>query len=83
MVGAFWPAGREDEMKFEEHFTQCKNCEIMFSWAPIENNGSLFCCAGCAAGGPCVCSYDLGPYYWRIDDDFWPKQKRITPHEPR
>lgn len=37
----------------------CVNCE-----APIRGGvtffvGLPFCCAGCVAGGPCTCSYDL------------------------
>ncbi|MEZ4597019.1 MAG: hypothetical protein R3C32_09385 [Chloroflexota bacterium] len=25
---------------------------------PLFRGGLPFCCAGCAAGGPCTCSYD-------------------------
>jgi hypothetical protein len=39
----------------------CATCEITIAGAPIYHDGAAFCCAGCAAGGPCICSYDDEP----------------------
>ena len=39
----------------------CANCEVQFSWAPVVFLGLPFCCSGCAAGGPCTCSYEDAP----------------------
>lgn len=36
----------------------CASCEATFDWPPMVHHGLVFCCAGCAAGGPCSCSYD-------------------------
>lgn len=36
----------------------CATCEIEVVWPPIRRHGRTYCCAGCAAGGPCTCSYD-------------------------
>jgi hypothetical protein len=40
---------------------QCTTCELAIDWTPVEQMGQYFCCAGCAAGGPCHCSYDEHP----------------------
>ena len=36
----------------------CTTCRAEFHYAPTIHVGVAFCCAGCAAGGPCICSYD-------------------------
>jgi transcription elongation GreA/GreB family factor len=36
----------------------CSSCQSPFDWAPLFYHGLGYCCAGCAAGGPCCCSYD-------------------------
>jgi hypothetical protein len=36
----------------------CANCELEITGAPTFHMGLPFCCAGCVAGGPCICSYD-------------------------
>jgi transcription elongation factor GreA len=36
----------------------CATCEVEVAWAPVWRNGQAYCCQGCAAGGPCCCSYD-------------------------
>jgi transcription elongation factor GreA len=36
----------------------CATCELEISWPPIERGRDRFCCDGCAAGGPCICTYD-------------------------
>jgi hypothetical protein len=35
----------------------CANCEAVLIGTPFETEGAIFCCAGCAAGGPCQCTY--------------------------
>jgi hypothetical protein len=36
----------------------CATCEIDVPWRPVRRDGRSYCCEGCAAGGPCSCSYD-------------------------
>ena len=36
----------------------CVSCELEIDGAPTFHLGLAFCCAGCAANGPCTCSYD-------------------------
>ena len=38
---------------------RCANCEIEFFWSPTVVQGRIYCCTGCAAGGPCNCDYSL------------------------
>jgi len=42
----------------EPRFT-CASCEAEIRASVVFHVGIPFCCAGCVAGGPCVCSYDL------------------------
>nr|BBH89239.1 hypothetical protein KTC_39900 [Thermosporothrix sp. COM3] len=35
----------------------CANCDIEILWRPVVVQGKVYCCAGCAAGGPCTCDY--------------------------
>lgn len=42
----------------------CVTCEVEITGRPTFHTGLPFCCAGCVAGGPCLCSYDVEP-----DDD--------------
>jgi hypothetical protein len=37
----------------------CISCEFEIAGRPEFHVGLPFCCAGCVAGGPCTCSYDL------------------------
>lgn len=46
----------------------CVTCEIEIAGSPTFHIGLPFCCAGCAAGGPCTCSYDTSPSGWRVRD---------------
>ena len=39
----------------------CATCEADAGARPTFHLGLAFCCAGCAADGPCTCSYDLEP----------------------
>jgi hypothetical protein len=41
----------------EEPFT-CVTCELEIRAHPVFHVGLPFCCPGCVAGGPCMCSYD-------------------------
>lgn len=36
----------------------CATCELEINWPPVERGHARFCCDGCAAGGPCICTYD-------------------------
>lgn len=38
----------------------CASCDATIVDSPVFHIGLAFCCAGCAADGPCMCSYD-GP----------------------
>ncbi|MDA1297847.1 MAG: hypothetical protein O3B04_07605 [Chloroflexi bacterium] len=40
----------------------CYNCFAEFEWTPFTSDGENFCCAGCADGGPCVCTYTGAPH---------------------
>ena len=36
----------------------CTTCDLVVTGRPVFHLGLAFCCAGCAADGPCICSYD-------------------------
>ena len=36
----------------------CASCEIPLLGWPLYRSDEAFCCAGCADGGPCVCTYE-------------------------
>ena len=35
----------------------CANCEEVITGTPYQADGEVFCCVGCAGGGPCQCTY--------------------------
>jgi hypothetical protein len=37
----------------------CATCDVEIKGSPTFHVGLPFCCAGCVAGGPCICSYDV------------------------
>ena len=37
----------------------CATCDAEIAHHPVFHLGLAFCCAGCAADGPCMCSYDM------------------------
>jgi hypothetical protein len=39
----------------------CANCGIRIKWQPTIVDGNLYCCLGCAMGGPCSCDYSNLP----------------------
>jgi hypothetical protein len=39
----------------------CANCGIVIRWQPTRVEASVYCCSGCAEGGPCRCDYDNLP----------------------
>lgn len=41
----------------------CATCRGEFHHPPTIHVGVVFCCAGCVAGGPCICSYDDEPAF--------------------
>jgi hypothetical protein len=36
----------------------CASCEGAIVARPVYRMDEAYCCVGCAAGGPCVCSYE-------------------------
>jgi hypothetical protein len=36
----------------------CASCEVLIAGRPVYRMDEAYCCAGCAAGGPCVCTYE-------------------------
>jgi hypothetical protein len=44
-------------MPTEYTFT-CATCDHLIGGRPVFHLGLAFCCPGCAADGPCNCSYD-------------------------
>jgi hypothetical protein len=44
--------------------SSCASCQIQLGSEAILFAGGLYCCTGCAEGGPCICTYehDLGRY---------------------
>ena len=40
---------------------KCVTCEMEIEGKPVFYLGLAFCCPGCAASGPCTCSYDDRP----------------------
>ena len=40
---------------------RCVTCEAVIRTTPVFYVGLAFCCAGCVADGPCLCSYDPLP----------------------
>ncbi len=39
----------------------CANCGITIDWQATVIDGDVFCCLGCAQGGPCTCDYSNLP----------------------
>jgi hypothetical protein len=37
----------------------CVTCEVEIRGPAVFHVGMPFCCAGCVAGGPCLCTYDF------------------------
>ena len=52
-------AGGPDNSRAGMHV--CANCFAEFDWSPTVEDGEEFCCAGCARGGPCICTYGAPP----------------------
>ena len=50
------PAQQESAQRQVHH---CANCDIDFFWSPTAVQEKIYCCTGCAAGGPCTCDYSL------------------------
>ena len=46
-------------MSTQPTFT-CATCDHQIAHHPVFHLGLAFCCAECAADGPCMCSYDEG-----------------------
>lgn len=35
--------------------TICDRCGMEYEWAGVTIGDRVYCCAGCASGGPCTC----------------------------
>jgi hypothetical protein len=42
-----------------ERWLACSTCGFLVEASGVELGGRVYCCQGCAVGGPCCCSYDL------------------------
>lgn len=51
------PSARRDPAQRQVY--RCANCDIEFFWPPTIVKTNVYCCTGCAAGGPCNCDYSL------------------------
>ncbi len=42
----------------------CDSCKMALEGEAVRVEDGLYCCSGCAVGGPCVCTYEhhLGRY---------------------
>lgn len=40
---------------------KCASCDMEVSSPSVYEEGEIYCCPGCAQGGPCVCSYVYDP----------------------
>ncbi len=36
----------------------CASCDGVITGRPVYRMDEAYCCLGCAAGGPCICSYE-------------------------
>ena len=36
----------------------CASCEMVLTGRPVYSMDETYCCTGCAAKGPCVCTYE-------------------------
>ena len=57
----------------------CVSCEAQIVGNVAFHVGLPFCCAGCVAGGPCTCSYDVGPASRGSADRRRPRGRRRLP----
>jgi hypothetical protein len=39
--------------------TICDRCGMEYTWAGVTVGQNIYCCAGCASGGPCTCPRPL------------------------
>ncbi len=46
---------------------RCASCDIELTGRPVQRHGEAFCCPGCAARGPCHCSYEEEPRRYRAN----------------
>jgi hypothetical protein len=59
---------------------RCVTCRLPIRHRPTFHVGLAFCCAGCVADGPCICSYDLEGED-RVDGAAAPSPSCILPDE--
>ena len=56
----------------------CSNCGIAISWMPVLAHGTVYCCEGCAQGGPCICTYDQDPWNLGLSEPISPTPLNST-----
>jgi hypothetical protein len=61
----------------------CANCGIVIRWQPTMVDGKIYCCLGCAEGGPCKCDYDNLPEAGRITPIVWLRLRGPEPSQDR
>ncbi len=47
--------------------TYCDRCGMQYDWAGVTRGDLVFCCSGCATGGPCICPMQSGATTTVID----------------
>jgi hypothetical protein len=57
---------------------KCANCGIVIRWQPTIIEARVYCCLGCARGGPCICDYDNLPH----PDEFTPLARKADEEKP-
>ena len=53
------PEKAKEAQPVSRQMYHCANCDIEFFWLPTVEQEKIYCCTGCAAGGPCNCDYSL------------------------
>ena len=49
--------------------TICDRCGMEYDWAGVTAGGRIYCCVGCASGGPCTCRRAAGDTVVVTDGD--------------
>jgi len=50
------PTPRTERLPLRDpRVTRCANCDIPVTPDAVKRDGYLYCCDGCAIGGPCIC----------------------------
>jgi hypothetical protein len=60
---------------------KCANCGIIIRWQPTIVDTQVYCCAGCAQGGPCQCDYDNLPPRGEVQAMILQRSRDLVPRE--